>query len=296
MKALIAPLPVGAQLAVVAPAGPPREGVLAQVPGLVHQLGFRAKLYPGCHGPAHLGHLAANDAQRLADLHDALDDPEVAALLALRGGYGCIRLLPGLDLERVRRAGKPLIGYSDLTTLHGVWARCGVPAWHAPMPASDWAQPGGLADASRLAQWLKRGLWVGDEQQAPAPHALSQGQQADGILLGGNLSVLVSNLGTVAQPELRGAILFLEDISEDPYRVDRYLTQLLLAGVLDGVAGFLLGSFSEADNADAVMAERLHPLGKPVLAGWPAGHGQPNHALPLGLPVQMDVPSRTLRW
>lgn len=296
MSCLLPPLKPGATLGLIAPAGPPRTGSFERVPGLLHQMGFAVRVFPGCHGPAHLEHLAASDARRLADLHDALDDAEVDALLALRGGYGCIRLLPGLDLDRVRRASKPLIGYSDLTTLHGVWARCGLPAWHAPMPASDWVQPGGEADAERLAKLLLRGVWAGDTQQAPAPHPLSQGGQAQGPLLGGNLSVLVSSLGTVAMPELRGAILFLEEIAEDPYRVDRLLTQLLLAGVLEAVAGFVLGSFSEAESADAVLADRLLPLGKPVLAGWPAGHGQPNHALPLGLRVQLDVPSRTLRW
>lgn len=296
MNCLLPPLPPGATLGLIAPAGPPRAGSFEPVPGLLHRMGFAVRVFPGCHGPAHLEHLAASDARRLADLHDALDDPAVDALLALRGGYGCIRLLPGLDLDRVRRAGKPLIGYSDLTTLHGVWARCGVPAWHAPMPASDWVQPGGQADADRLAAQLWRGLWPGDTQQAPVPHPLSQGGQAQGPLLGGNLSVLVSSLGTVALPALDGAILFLEEVAEDPYRVDRLLTQLLLAGVLDAVAGFVLGRFSEAESADAVLADRLLPLGKPVLAGWPAGHGQPNHALPLGLRVQLDVPSRTLRW
>ena len=164
------------------------------------------------------------------------------------------------------------------------------------MPASDWVQAGGLADAQLLASRLHRGVWAGDEQQAPASHPLSQGQQAQGPLLGGNLAVLVSSLGTAAMPGLRGAILFLEDVAEDPYKVDRFLTQLRIAGVLDAVAGFVLGSFSEAENADAVIADRLLPLGKPLLAGWPAGHGQPHHALPLGLRVRLDVPSRRLIW
>lgn len=294
--ALMPPLRDGATLGVIAPAGPPKPGVLERVPGLLQALGFRAKVFPGCAGPAHLGHLAASDAQRLADLHAALADPEVDALLALRGGYGCIRLLEGLDTDRVARAGKVLIGYSDLTTLHGVWANAGLPCWHAPMPASDWVQDGGLGDAEHLAQHLHRGLWTGDMQQAPAAHPLNQGGTATGRLLGGNLSVLVSSLGTVAMPDLRGALLFLEDVSEDPYRVDRYLTQLRLAGVLDAVVGFVLGSFTEAESADAVVQDRLSPLGKPLLAGWPAGHGQPNHALPLGLVVTLDVPARTLTW
>lgn len=294
---LIPALPAHACLGVIAPAGPPKSGVLAQVEPMVERLGFRAKIFPSCAGPGPLPFLAASDAQRLADLHEALDDPEVDALLCLRGGWGCLRLSDRIDLDRIRRSGKPLIGYSDISTLHGFWARAGLPAWHAPMPASDWVQPGGWSDAQALAQRLRAGLRRGEVQPAPGPvHALDRGTQAQGRLLGGNLSVLTAGLGTPANPDWRGALLFLEDISEDPYRVDRSLTQLRLAGVLDDVVGFLLGGFSEAESADAVLAQALHPLGKPVLAGWPAGHIVPHQALPLGVPVTLDVRQRSLRW
>jgi muramoyltetrapeptide carboxypeptidase len=298
--ALIPPLPVGACLGVIAPAGPPKTGVLEQVEPMVERLGFRAKVFPGCAGPSHLNHLAATDDQRLRDLQTALADPEIDALLCLRGGYGCIRLADQVGLDTIQSANKPLVGYSDITTLHGLWARAGVPAWHAPMPASDWVKDGGWPDAERLATALHAGVHAGDVQAIdpggqPA-HALSQGGSAEGRLLGGNLAVIVSGLHTPADPDWRGAVLFLEDVSEDPYRVDRYLTQLRLAGVLDAVAGFVLGGFSEAESADAVLAEALHPLGKPVLAAWPAGHVQPNHALPLGLRVRLDVPQRQLTW
>ncbi|MCZ8235763.1 MAG: LD-carboxypeptidase [Inhella sp.] len=294
---LIPPLPASACLGVIAPAGPPKAGVLAQVAPLLKRWGFMAKRFPGCDGPAHLGHLAASDEQRLADLHAALADPEVDALLCLRGGYGCLRIGDRVDLELVRRAAKPLIGYSDITTLHGLWARAGVPAWHAPMPASDWVRDGGWPDAEHLAAALRRGVWAGDVQHAPGPcHPLDHGGCAKGRLLGGNLSVIASGLHTPADPDWRGAVLFLEDVAEDPYRLDRYLTQLRLAGVLDAVSGFVLGGFSEADSPDAVLADALHPLGKPVLAGWPAGHIVPHWALPLGLPVQLDVAQRQLRW
>jgi muramoyltetrapeptide carboxypeptidase len=297
MSMRFAPLPPGACLGVIAPAGPPKSGVLAQVAGMVERLGFRAKVYPGCAGPTELNHLAASDAQRLADLHAALADPEVDALLCLRGGYGCIRLTDQIDAALVRRAAKPLIGYSDITTLHGFWLNAGAPAWHAPMPASDWVQDGGWPDAEALAAHLQRGVHSGDVQQASGPqHALDAGHRAQGRLIGGNLSVLVSGLGTAAEPDWRGALLFLEDISEDPYRVDRFLAQLRLAGVLSAVDGFVLGGFSGADSSDAVLASYLHRLSKPVLAGWPAGHIVPNVALPLGLVVEMDVAQRCLRW
>lgn len=295
-QALFAPLPPGSCLGVIAPAGPPKPGLLEQVEPAIARLGFRAKIFPGCAGPAHLDYLAADDVRRLADLHAALADPEVDALLALRGGYGCIRLLPGLDRGLVRTAAKPLIGYSDITSLHGVWTQLDLPAWHAPMPASDWLQDGGWADAERLAAALQRGVWPGDRLQAPAPHALNRPGKASGRLLGGNLSVLASSLGTPSMPELGASILFLEEVAEEPYRVDRYLAQLRHAGQLDGLAGVLLGSFTEAASCDEVLAEHLHALACPLMAGWPSGHGQPNHPLPLGLRVELDAGAGQLRW
>jgi muramoyltetrapeptide carboxypeptidase len=296
MTTLIAPLPAGSRLGVIAPAGPPKPGLLAQVVPAIQALGFQARLFAGCEGPPLHGYLAADDATRLAGLHAALADPEVDALLALRGGYGCLRLLPQLDRALIRRAAKPLIGYSDLTTLHGVWAAEGLPAWHAPMPASDWLQPGGAADAQLLAERLRHGVQAGDVQQAPQAHGLNRPGRAEGRLIGGNLAVFTAGLGTAAMPDVRGAILFFEDISEDPYRVDRYLAQLAAAGVLGAAAGFVLGSFTEAENCDAILADHLHRGGQPLLAGWPAGHGQPNEALPLGLKVRLDVATRTLQW
>lgn len=287
------PLPPGACLGVIAPAGPPRPGVLPQVVPLIETLGYRAKLFPGCAGPAPLPHLAASDAQRLADLHAALADPEVDALLALRGGYGSLRLLDGLDRALIARQAKPLIGYSDLTTLQAVWTQCGVPVWHAPMPASDWVLPGGEADRQRLALALQRGVPPGHTERAPGPHPLDRPGRVQGPLLGGNLTVWASSTGLGALPDVRGAVLFFEDIAEAPYRVDRALAQLRLSGQLDAAAGFVLGRFSETPDGaspDDVLADYLHPLGKPVLAGWPTGHGQPHHPLPLGLPVTLDVP------
>lgn len=292
---LIAALPPGACLGVIAPAGPPKPGRLERVAPALMAQGWRCKILPGCHGPAALGHLAASDAQRLADLHTAYADPGIDAVLALRGGYGCIRLLDGIDTALLRAHPKLLIGYSDLTALHALLDREGIASLHAPMPASDWFTDGGEDDAQALFAALRQGYAAGDLIGRAAPHALNQGGAARGRLIGGNLAVFTSLLGTGYLPACEGRLLFLEDISEDPYRVDRYLAQLRLAGVLDAVAGFVLGSFTESEPADPVLADYLAPLGKPVLAGWPSGHGQPNRPLPLGLQVDMDVPAGTLR-
>ncbi|MDN3919435.1 S66 peptidase family protein [Roseateles violae] len=291
----IAALRPGATLGLIAPAGPPKPGQLEQVPALLEAHGFKARVFPGCAGPSRLGFLAADDAQRLADLHAAFADPEVEAVLCLRGGYGCARLLDRIDTELLRRHPKLLIGYSDITSLHGLLDTLGLPGLHAPMPTSDLLAPEGAADARTLFERLRRGYAAGDViAPAMAPHTLSQGERAEGRLIGGNLAVLAALVGTRWLPDARGAILFMEDIGEDPYRVDRMLAQLRLVGVLDQAAGFLVGSFSEAEAPDEVLADYLRPLGKPILAGWPSGHCRPNEPLPLGLRLVMDVAQRRL--
>ena len=288
-------LPAGATLGLIAPAGPPKPGQVEQLPALLETHGFKAKVFPGCHGPAYLEHLAASDAQRLADLHGAFADPEVDAVMCVRGGYGCARLLEHIDVALLRRHPKLLIGFSDITALHGLRDGLGLAGLHAPMPASNLLGPEAAEDAHALFERLRRGFVAG-ELLAPAmaPHPLNQGSQASGRLIGGNLAVFTALVGTPWLPRAEGAILFLEDVGEEPYRVDRLLTQLRQAGVLHAAAGFLLGSFNGADYPEAVLADHLAPLGKPILAGWPSGHCQPNEALPLGLRVRMDVLQRHL--
>jgi muramoyltetrapeptide carboxypeptidase len=295
---LIPPLARGARIAVIAPAGPPRPGRLDPVDGWLRERGYAPTLLPSCfasqqgHGP--LDFLAAPDDVRLADVQAAFGDPRFDAVLALRGGSGCIRLLDGLDLDRLAAADKLLIGYSDLTVLHALRTRAGIASLHAPMPASDWGLPGSQADTEALFDRLARGWRWGDVVGHAAPHPLSHGGRARGTLIGGNLAMFCALLGTPYLPDADGALLFIEDISEEPYRVDRMLTQLRLSGVLGRIAGLVLGSFSGAEPPDAVLADHLPTLRCPVLAGWPSGHGQPNRPLPLGVVAEMDVASGTL--
>jgi muramoyltetrapeptide carboxypeptidase len=284
---------------VVAPAGPVSAEALAAVPALYARHGLRARLFPACHQQT--GYLAGNDAVRLADLHAALRDDEVVALHCLRGGYGAMRLLDGVDEPLVRQQRKLLIGYSDITALHALWARLGLPSLHAPMPASDLIKPGREADEAALFARLHGGWRAGE---VLAPRLLSEGAGlqvpgvADGVLIGGNLSLVAALLGTRwawdASGAGQGAILFLEDVSEELYRVDRLLTQLRLAGVLDAVRGFVLGSFTEAESPWPLLTQMLMPLNKPLLAGWPTGHGTPNLPLPMGLRVRLDATVGTL--
>ncbi|MBL8306543.1 MAG: LD-carboxypeptidase [Rubrivivax sp.] len=286
-------LPGGSLIAVVAPAGPVDAERVARVPAVYESLGYRCRLYPAC--SMQQGYLAGPDEQRLADLHAALADEEVAAIHALRGGYGCLRILAGVDAALVRRARKPLIGYSDLTALHALWAREGVPALHAPMAASDLIRPEREADRQALFDVLRNGLPAGT---VLAPELLPGGLRVPGVatgrLIGGNLSLVASLLGTPWAWDAHGALLFLEEVGEATYRVDRLLAHLRLAGVLDAAAGFVLGTFTEADDPAAELRDAFERLGKPVLGGWPSGHGTPNRPLPLGARATLDAAAGTL--
>ena len=290
-------LRAGDLIGVVAPAGPVAPEVLPAVEALYARWGYRVRLYPGCR--ENTGYLAGHDDRRLTDLHAALADDDVAALHCLRGGYGAMRLLDRIDVNLLRAHPKLLMGYSDITALHALWAREGLPSLHAPMPASDLVKPGREADAAALLAMLQGGGGAG-QVLAPTlePGWPRVGGAVEGRLIGGNLSLVAALLGTPWAWDCRGAILFLEDVNEELYRVDRFLTQLRLAGVLDAVAGIVLGSFTLSDSPARLAEQMLLPIcraaGKPLLGGWPTGHGTPNMPLPLGLRVALDATAGTI--
>jgi len=281
----------GDLVGVVAPAGPSTPERMARVAPLFERYGLRARLYPGCHArhPQH-DFLSGDDATRLDDLHAAFADPDVAAIFAARGGWGSARLLDRIDTALLRANPKPFVGFSDLTALHALLAREGLVGIHAPMPASNLVIEGAEADADALFDVLMAPLPAG-RRLAPtrAAGAWRVPGRASGRLVGGNLSIVAALCGTPWAWPIDDTILFLEDVSEALYRVDRLLTQLRLAGVLAGARGFLLGSFTEDADPAAVLREHLAGLGKPVLSGWPAGHAEPNRPLPLGVRVTLDA-------
>ena len=286
----------GDLVGVIAPAGPCAPERVALVVPLFERFGLRARLYPGCHArhPEH-DFLAGNDATRLADLHAAFADTDVAAVFALRGGWGSARLLDRIDTALLRAHPKPLIGFSDITALHALLARVGLVGLHAPMPGSNLVLDGAEADTQALFELLMQPLPAGHcFAPALAADAWRRPGQASGQLIGGNLSIVAALLGTPWAWPREGTILFLEDVSEALYRVDRLLTQLRLAGVLAGARGFVLGSFTEDADPSAVLHEHLASLGKPVITGWPAGHATPNRTLPLGAQVTLDATAGTL--
>lgn len=239
-------------------------------------------------------YLAGNDERRLAELASALADRGTRAVFCARGGYGVMRLLPGL--EGIEPAPKPVIGFSDITALHQLLQRRRLVSIHGPV----------LTQLPRLDEHAHARLFELLESDAPAAELTGEDTYVDGTvegpLLGGNLAVLTRLLGTPFLAPLEGAILLLEDVGERPYRLDRMWTHLALAGVFRQVRGIVLGDFigcedKEADYSSAeVLRELATATGLPCAAGFPIGHGARNQPLPLGVRVRLDAGSRRLTF
>jgi muramoyltetrapeptide carboxypeptidase len=244
------------------------------------------------------GFTAGPDQARLAELEAALLDPEARAVIMGRGGYGLLRILAAIDPGLLRKAAKPIVGFSDGTLLLAQAARAGLASIHGPV----------VTQLGRLGAEDHDALFAALEQ--PEARRLCSGLDAlvpghaKGPLLGGNLEVFSRMLGTPYLPDLRGAILFFEDVGERPYRLDRLLTQLELAGTFEAAAGVVAGEFLGCDEpassklasplAGEVLRERLGRLRIPVVLGAPVGHGRHNRALPYGTRVELDASAGTL--
>ncbi len=245
-------------------------------------------------------YLAGTDEERLADLNAAFRDPAVRAVLCLRGGYGAQRIVDGIDFEAVRDDPKLFMGFSDITALHvALWCAARLATVHGPVaPYSD------QGSDSATAQGVRRALMTCDPVVVAADEkeetfAVRVGGRAEGVLLGGNLTMLAATAGTRHGLDLTGAILMIEATHEEPYRVDRSLVQLQRSGWLDGVAGVAVGQFTDCTDdgptptVQQVLTEQLGSLGVPVLGGLPFGHGEQT-ALGLGVPAVLDADSGTL--
>ncbi len=273
-------------------------------------LAMGLKPRPAPHLAGRYGYLAGTDADRAADVNALYADPEVRAIFAVRGGWGCARILPWLDFRTIRAHPKLLVGFSDITALHLAFAaRAGFTTIHGPNASASWTafswdafravafdgatptftNPVGRED--RLVQRIGR------------IRTFHPGK-ASGRLLGGNLSVLAALMGTPWLPDFTGAILFIEDTNEAPYRIDRMLTQLALGGVLGKVAGVVFGQCTgcAADGpsyggftVSEVLQQHLQPLGIPAFQGAQFGHVANQFSLPVGVRAEIDADAGVIR-
>lgn len=247
------------------------------------------------HAFADEGYLAGTDTERAADLMEAFLDPRVDGVWCSRGGYGCARLLPYLDLNAIAHSGKPLIGFSDVTTLSLALARRGVPSLYAPM-AITFSVPRERAVIDSFLNALAGG--------DPLPECGGLGTcvvggSAKGLSAGGCLCLLTDSLGTAERFEPGGKIVFLEDVDEAPHRIDAMLTHLIAEGSIRRAAGIVVGEMTRSDQKTDgdiggrpwrdIVIERLAPLGLPMILDFPFGHFKSMRTIPMGEPVYLDA-------
>ena len=275
---------------------------------VVKSLGFNVK--EAEHLYQRSQYLAGPDAARAQDINAMFADTSVDAVFCLRGGYGTPRILPMLDFGTIRKNPKVLLGYSDITALlNAIYQRSGLITFHGPIAAQNFTDYT-LEEFSKVLVRGESPVRIGaappfEAGPGRAEHknrlTLFRGGRARGRLIGGNLSLICSLLGTPFEPDFRNKILFLEDVGEAPYRIDRMLTQLWLAGKLDQVAGLAFGKFTETDtdgntfSVEHVLRERCAGLEVPVVRGLMIGHVDDQTVVPVGAMAELDGDNGALR-
>lgn len=298
----------GDTVALVSPSSATDERLSLQLAQEAMQaLGFKVKT--GEHYALRYGSLAGSDKDRAGDLNAMFRDDEVKAIVCVRGGSGAARLLPLLDYQTIRANPKVLLGYSDITALHSaIHAQTGLVTFHGPIGSGSW-NAFNVDQFKRLffgreLMAYKNTVETGDELVPRKNRTLTiTGGKAQGELIGGNLSVLVGLAGSPYLPDFAGKILFLEDVEEAPYRVDRMLTTLKLMGALDKIAGFVFGECTDCDpgegygslTLDQIFDDHIKPLGIPAYRGAMIGHIREQFIVPVGGKVELDADAGTFR-
>lgn len=294
----------GATLGFIGPSGAVRTAdAIERAVAETERMGFRVKLGESC-GQAY-GYLSGTDEVRARDVNSMFLDDEVDAIFCLKGGYGTMRMLDLLDYDAIRSHPKIFVGYSDITAMHiAMLQKSDLATFHGPMPVSCWAD-GPMDDFTRgsLLNTLMNHEPIG-EIVNPAGYAKKTVVPGvcEGELVGGNLSLIVGLLGTPYELDTKGRILFIEDVGEKTYALDRMLTHLRLAGKFDDCAGVVLGDFKNCEmeypgysfSLEEIVKDVIVPSGKPVFSGLQSGHCTPKITLPFGVRCRMDADACTL--
>jgi muramoyltetrapeptide carboxypeptidase len=291
----------GATIGLCAPAGPSHD--LTEIDGFKKFLiekGFKVK--EGKYIRKHLGYFTSTDAQRAEEFMELIEDSSIDAIFFTRGGWGCARLLDLLDYNIIQKNPKIILGFSDISSLLiSITHKTGLITFHGPNGNASWEQPS--------YQWIEKLLFSENSVLFEAKGMQSNIQKtiisgiAEGVLCGGNLSVLCGIIGSKYVPSWENKILFLEEVAEEPYRVDRMLTQLKLNGVFDQLSGVVLGQFKKciaeepnwAFTVEEVLDQHFGNLKIPVFSNAPVGHVKDKYILPIGQKVQIDADKFTIR-
>lgn len=286
----------GDLVALMAPAGAIfNEEAITKSRSALEAMGFRVKV--GATATAKSGYLAGDDGFRAKEFVDFITDPEVKAIVALRGGWGCARMLPMIDMSIIPDNPKIICGFSDITTLLlAIYRQTGLVTFHGPVGNSTW-EGATTTNFLDVVQARKSPLVLSN----PEMKVVAQGY-GSGTLIGGNLSILCSLIGTSFLPDFKGAILFLEETEEEPYRVDRLLTQLSLCGILDKLSGVVFGTCAKCEaeepdksfTLDEVLDHHFKSRNYPVVKGFAIGHIKDKFTLPVGVHAELDTKSLAL--
>lgn len=292
-------LKLGDTIGVISPASSENPEAIEKGIIYIESLGFRVKR--GKHIYAKLGYLAGSDKDRADDLMEMFKDKEVNAILCIRGGYGTMRILPYLDFDIIKSNPKIFAGFSDITVLLNAFhQKCDIITFHSPMATSN------LSDEATLKSFLDT-LMNGSSYTIKNPDGIDSKALvpgiAEGTLVGGNLCLIASTIGTPYEIDTNNNILFLEEVGEEPYKIDRMLTQLLLSGKLQSCSGFILGQFKNCAlphyerslTLDQVIEDRILKLNKPTLSNFMSGHDYPKLTLPIGAPAILDVYKKEIK-
>jgi muramoyltetrapeptide carboxypeptidase len=304
-------LQAGDTVGIVSPASATFQPVDVQIAQeSLEALGLKVKL--GGHMMERHGYLAGDDKARADDINTFFEDTSISAVHAIRGGWGSSRLLPYLDFDRIRRNPKIIIGYSDITALLlSIHAKTRLVTFHGPIALGRW-DTWSVDYARRVLFGTDLVTFEPKRELDPNKNSLVQTEfrvqtitpgTARGRLLGGNLTVLTTIIGSGYLPEWDGAIFFTEDVHEEPYRIDRMLTQLKLSGALSKIKGFVFGGCAECTpgegsygglTLDDIFDDHIKPLGIPAWHGAMIGHQQPQWTLPEGIQVEIDATAGTI--
>lgn len=289
-------LKLGDTIGIVAPGSPTTEEKVEKAYEKLKEMGFKVKLGKSCYSK--YGYLAGRDELRAEDLNSMFRDTEVDGIICLRGGYGTIRILELLDYNLIRANPKVFVGYSDITVIHiAINQISNLVTFHGPMAASDLAGDISKFSLESLFNSILHEDFYGNLKNPTEELITINGGVAEGQIIGGNLSLIASTIGTPYEIDTKGKILFIEEIGEEPYRIDRMLNQLKLSNKLQEAEGIILGNFSNCMPEDPDMSltleevidDLIRPLNKPTLYNLQAGHCDPNITIPFGVRVRLNA-------
>lgn len=293
----------GATIAFIAPSGPPPAERIKRGKAFFEKAGYRVKIYPQI--KRKFGYLAGSDKERAKALMDAFGDDSVDAVMCVRGGYGALRILPHINFDIIKNSPKIFVGYSDITILLlSLFKKAGFVTFHGPMAGSDFGKDIKSYTKDRFFEAVN-GEYGMIRIGIPKGYKVTKlsGGIGEGRIVGGNLCLMSKLIGTGLLPTFRNRIVFFEDTEEEPYRIDGYLSQLFQTSDFGQAAGYVIGEFTRSETKDKsmkgwkvrqVIDDYFGEINKPVIYGFPCGHGKQKITIPIGVGVELNADSKAL--